>query len=101
MHLDSLVELVRHQTKPSGLSVVNVYHGLVCYPDDPAEFVKRYPDEIRSQVLPFVKGKEFEPDQEYRFTVSVFGTPSLETVRFPISCELRKLAKPMGCLPVD
>ena len=96
VHLDTLVQLVRQRTRPLGLSVVNVYHGPVFYPSDPAAFLNQYPDELRGQVLPFVKNKEFEEDQEYRFAVSVFGIPSSQIVRFPTSNEIRALGKLAG-----
>ena len=64
------------------------------YPSDPAAFLDQYPDELRGQVLPFVKNQEFEGDQEYRFAVSVFGIPSSQIVSFPTSNEIRALGKP-------
>ena len=94
VRLDPLVELARQLTNRPTMRIVNVDHGPVHYPRDLAGFLSRYPDELLPQVLPFVKRGDFEGDREYRFVVSVLGKPASETVRFPISPELRGLATP-------
>ena len=77
-------------------AVVVVRHGLVVYVDEAADLIERYPPEVQSTVLPFVKRPLFADQNEYRFTVSLGGEPKRQRVCVDVSDEMRGLAG--GCL---
>lgn len=74
-------------------TVVHVHHGPVYYADRAGEVLDAVPVTERATLLPFIKRRGFAWQREYRFTVSVIGTPRDETHRFPIPPALRALAR--------
>ena len=77
---------------PAPEAVVVVRHGRVVYVDEAADLIERYPSELQSTVLPFVKRTRFADQKEYRFTVSLGGDPKRQRVWVDVSDELRDLA---------
>ncbi len=75
-------------------TVVRVTHGPVFYTDHPAHLLDRLSLVERGNVVPFVKRKKFEGDQEYRFLVEPIGEPMKQEFFMPISDQIRSLAKP-------
>ena len=75
-------------------SVVHVSHGQVTYTDRADRFVRQFGKTEKGNVLPFVKRKCFEGQQEYRFVVQVGGEPKREEFFMGISDELRGLTRP-------
>ncbi len=83
------IRLLPHEC---GDKVVHVHHGPVYYSDEPVELVESFPMEHRPTVVPFIKRRMYSWQQEYRFTVSMHGSPKKDELFLPISPELRKLA---------
>ena len=77
---------------PAPEAVVVVRHGRVVYVDEAADLIERYPPELQSTVLPFVKRTRFAGQKEYRFTVSLGGELKRQRVCVDVSDELRDLA---------
>ena len=77
---------------PAPEVVVDVRHGQVVYDDNPADLIELYPPQFQGMVLPFVKRKVFEGQEEYRFTVSLGGEPKRQRICVDVSDELRSLA---------
>ena len=71
--------------------VVVVRHGRVVYVDEAADLIERYPPELQSTVLPFVKLPRFSDQKEYRCTVSLGGEPKRQRICVGVSDELRSL----------
>ena len=76
---------------PAPEDVVVVRHGRVAYVDKAVELIERYPPELQSTVLPFVKRTGFVEQKEYRFTVSLGGEPKRQRICVDVSNELRGL----------
>ena len=75
-----------------------VDHGRVIYlnNDKIAPFIARVPNDARANILPFVKQKNYQEQQEYRFVVLVrFHTPIKETFNLKVTNELRLLMTPI------
>ena len=73
---------------------VRVYHGPVVY-EDLSGVVASREDFVDFSMVPrgwFTKKTRFSVEREYRFAVSTLGRPRKETLRLPISEELRALA---------
>ena len=77
-----------------GDRIVWIQHGPVCYFDDPAELVKSFPNVHRGAVVPFIKRRMYEWQQEYRLTVGVNGRATENEWFLPITPKLRRLAQP-------
>ena len=75
-------------------NVVLVQHGLVHYSDHVAEVLDAVAEPQRATVLPFIKRQSFSWQREYRFTVSVIGSPKENTYRLAIHSSLRELTHP-------
>ena len=92
--LDFLDKLLWQFLSPEAFDkAVEVYHGPVVYPRNPAKVIEAFPEKRREAVIPFVKRDEFSTQIEYRFIVSIGGKPKKSTFRLPISTGLRSLAK--------
>ena len=73
--------------------IVWVQHGPVWYSDDPGELVESLPNVHRGAVVPFIKRRMFEWQQEYRFTVGVNRRATENEWFLPITPKLRRLAQ--------
>ncbi len=86
--------LKRRLLPPDVSNVVHVHHGPVYYTDNAREVLDAVPRTERAILLPFIKRPSYSWQQEYRFTVSVIGSPTEDTYRVPIGPSLRALAQP-------
>ena len=91
--LSSLDKLIR-AIRPSeiGDKVVWLYHGPVCYSDDPQELIETFDPHHRPAVVPFIKRRKFAWQQEYRFAVKTNGAPKDKELFIATPAELRGLA---------
>ena len=71
--------------------LLRIVYGSVLYEQDRAEFLKKCPSEYRGMLSHFVKGVEFEIQQEYRFLILGWREPQCPQILLPISNELRNL----------
>jgi len=86
--------LKRRLLPPDVSNVVHVHHGPVYYTDHAEEVLDAVPVTERATLLPFMKRRSYSWQREYRFTVSVIGSPTEGTYRVPIGPSLRALAQP-------
>ena len=91
--LSSAEENIRLLTSLPVNRVVHVYHGPVVYTDDTSTIIESYPVHDRGCLLPFFKRHQFAHQREYRFSISLRGTPITHKLRLPISSELRDSVK--------
>ena len=86
--------LKRRLLPPDVSNVVHVHHGPVYYTDHAEEVLDAVPVTERATLLPFMKRRSYSWQREYRFAVSVIGSPTEDTYRVPIGPNLRALAQP-------
>jgi len=91
---DPLGWLKRRLLPPDISNVVHVHHGPVHYTDNAEEVLDAVPGTERATLLPFIKRRSYSWQREYRFTVSVIGSPTEDTYRVPIGPSLRALTQP-------
>ena len=73
--------------------VVFVRHGPVIYADQVSKEIERFPKEMQGIVTPFIKRSKFSNQKEYRFVISLMGTPKEETLFLNVTDELRRLTQ--------
>ena len=76
--------------------IVRVDHGQVTYCNDVERVVDAVPLQHRAAAIPFVKQLRFDHQREYRFTVTVVGTPAQDVLLVPVSEEVRVLLGLVG-----
>ena len=91
--LSSLDDLIR-KIRPFeiGEKVVWLYHGPVFYSDQPQDLIESFDHLHRPAVVPFIKRKKYDWQQEYRFAVKTNGAPKEKELFVPVSPNLRALA---------
>ena len=96
-----LASFLRRQSKVMGKYFIAVNHGPVIYLDDDKieRLLNDYSEEHSGSIVPFVKRKKYQEQQEYRFVVSVqFHSPNEDTFYLKVSDELRSLMAPIGSI---
>ena len=81
-----------------GEHLIFVNHGPVIYLDEDEiqEFMNNIPNVEGGSIIPFVKRKKYENQQEYRFVVSVqWHSPKEDILDLQVSDDLRKLMAPI------
>ena len=81
-----------------GEHLIFVNHGPIIYLDEDKiqEFMNNIPNVEGGSIIPFVKRKKYENQQEYRFVVSVqWHSPTEDILDLQVSDDLRKLMSPI------
>lgn len=93
-----LASTVNRQSGRGDYSIL-VYHGPVIYlyEKEVPEFINRASEKMGNQVVLFVKDKEYEVQQEYRFVVRVkFHSPSEKAIYLKVSEDLKRFMSPLS-----